>query len=109
MALPPYCDFCNKDIREKGLHYWISFKKSDLTDNIESQNENRPSGWCGPTYTDRGGYFCKNHKSIKKYSHLTMADALEKYDPNQNLLSKLKNIFRRKSYYQFIINNCPLY
>ncbi len=92
MALPPYCKICNKDIRAEGEHVWITFKETKDTQAIELKNE-REVGWTGPNYTDRGSYFCNRHKSIEKYSHLTMQEALKKY--NSGIINTFLNIFRR--------------
>ena len=91
MALPPACKICKKDIRGDGQHFWIAFKKTAKTEAIEQRNK-RGRGWVGPVYTDRGAYFCNKHKSIEKYAHLTMEEAIQKYRPG--ILYTILNIFR---------------
>lgn len=92
MALPPRCKICNKDIRRDGQHFWIDFKKPEKSHADKQENKHKP-GWVGPVYSDEGAYFCKRHKSIEKYSHLIMEDAVKKY--RYGIWNAFLNIFRR--------------
>lgn len=93
MAIPPRCKICKKDIRSHGDHFRIGFKKTEKTEEIESKNKREP-GWVGPYYTDRSAYFCKDHKDIEKYDHLTMQEAIEQYKKT-NILDKVRKFFKK--------------
>jgi len=90
---PPVCAICRKDFRkepDKGGGVYFALSDADKAYNIRFENPDyvgHPAGY---------EWFCDKHlKRAKKYSNLTLIDALERMNKDLTLIQKIIRFIRK--------------